>query len=140
MKRIVPFLFLVSLCCAASGQTASDSEREVHRLMTCACLDGHDSQTFGRMGDATAVAITKIISGRAPESSEVDAILLILHISFADPKFVDIVSDREPRTAMFVLQYLSSTKRDPSLQARIDETKRYVQQQFAKSQQTDQRK
>ena len=58
--------------------------------------------------------------------------LLVMESSFADPSFVNIEADREPRTTLFVLKCFDSSTNDPALKKRIVEARQYVQQRYAK--------
>ncbi len=84
------------------------------------------------MGDAAAVAVTKVLAGRSGLSaSEYDSVLTVIHTAFAAPQIIEMESDREPRTALFVLEYLKRTAVD-GVGARIEEERRFVLDQFAK--------
>jgi hypothetical protein len=59
-----------------------------------------------RMGDAAAVAITKVLTGERPQADIVDRILLAIEISFESPEAIVNQADRKPQTALFVLASL----------------------------------
>jgi hypothetical protein len=68
------------------------------------------------MGDAAAVAITRVLAGERPEADTVDRILLIIEFSFDSPEAIADQADQRPRTALFVLasldhQHLSAEQR-----------------------------
>ncbi len=94
---------------------------------------GHDSKVLGGMGDAAAVTVTKVVAGRKLTTSEMDMVLIVLDGAFGDPRGVQVGSDREPRTALFVLEYLDCSTKDPALKRRIADARKYVQDHYAKS-------
>ena len=71
------------------------------------------------MGDAAAVAVTKFSGGKNLSGNETAKVLLIINMAFAAPKIVEIESDREPRTSLFVLKSLDSSTTDPELEKRL---------------------
>ena len=87
---------------------------------------------FGRLGDAAAVTVTKVLTERNLSATEIDSVLAILTISFADPALVEATVDREPRSTLFVLRYLDLLASDSSTKKKIADTKTYVQEQFVK--------
>jgi hypothetical protein len=58
------------------------------------------------MGDAAAVAVTKVLAGERPQADVVDRILLVIEISFESPQAILIQTDQKPKTAFFVLASL----------------------------------
>jgi len=84
-----------------------------------------------RLGDASAVALTKIIGGKPLDEREVEAVLLILTLSYSDPHIVEIASDREPRTTLFLLHSLDLSTADPKLREKINAARSYVRDQYA---------
>jgi hypothetical protein len=58
------------------------------------------------MGDAAAVAITKVLAGRRPQPDAVDRVLLIIEFSFDSPEAILNQADQKPKTALFVLASL----------------------------------
>lgn len=128
---VLTFLFVGS---SVSGQ-ALDGAQIIQRIMDSGGSEGHDQKIIGGMGDAAAVIITKILAGRSIRSNDIDNVLLVLNSSFADPRFVTSTSDREPRTAFFVLRCLDLSTNDPKLKQRIAETRERIQGNFARSEQ-----
>jgi hypothetical protein len=59
-----------------------------------------------RMGDAAAVAITRVLAGERPLPDTVDRILLIIESSFDSPEAMANQADQQPKTAPFVLASL----------------------------------
>jgi len=87
-----------------------------------------------RLGDAAAVALTKVIGGRVLDQHDVEPLLLILELSFGDLRFVETTVDREPRTTLVLLNYLDSVTSDAALKQKIASTRAYVVGQYEKSQ------
>lgn len=58
------------------------------------------------MGDAAAVAITRVLAGERPLPDTVDRILLIIESSFDSPEAIANQADQQPKTALFVLAAL----------------------------------
>lgn len=58
------------------------------------------------MGDAAAVAITRVLAGRRPQSDTVDRVFLVIEFSFDSPEAIVNQADRKPKTALFVLASL----------------------------------
>ena len=58
------------------------------------------------MGDAAAVAITKVLAGDRPQADTVDRILLVIEFSFDSPEAIVNQADQKPQTALFVLASL----------------------------------
>jgi hypothetical protein len=58
------------------------------------------------MGDAAAVAITKVLADERTSADIVDRILLIIEISFDSPEAIVSQADQKPKTALFVLASL----------------------------------
>ena len=59
-----------------------------------------------RMGDAAAVAITRVLAGKRPQSDTVNRVLLIIEFSFDSPEAIVDEADQNPKTALFVLASL----------------------------------
>jgi hypothetical protein len=90
--------------------------------------DGFSEGGFNRGGDAAAVAVTKVLAGKDLDADEVNRVLLVITRAFAAPKIIEVNSDREPRTTLFVLKYLASLRVSPELNKKIAETKQFVEQ------------
>lgn len=120
------------LSSVAHGQTVNDPEQVIRRMIDSGFFEGHDEKVIGRLGDAGAVLVTKILADRNLTSNVIDNALTVIGESFADPSFVSTAADREPRAALFVFKCLDSSTNDPALKKRIAETKEYVQQRYAK--------
>src|ERR1700722_10533549 len=58
------------------------------------------------MGDAAAVAITRVLAGKRPQSDTLGRGFLIIEFSFDSPEAIVNQADRKPKTALFVLASL----------------------------------
>ena len=120
---------------AAWGQTANEGDAQdmIANMIRTGGYSGFVDKELGRMGDAAAVAVTKVLGGTANlPVDQVDTILTVIHLAFAAPQLVEVVSDREPRTALLVLRYLDLSTSDVALKGRIAEEARHVREQYAK--------
>ena len=124
-------LLLVSR--VALSQDVMTPEQVINRMISTGTLEGHDDKILGKMGDAAAVVVTKVLAGKEPSLSEMDMTLVVLTRAFADPTAVTTVADRQPKTALFVLAYFDSLTSDSGLKKRIADTKRYVQERYENS-------
>ncbi len=61
---------------------------------------------LGAMGDAAAVAITRVLGGERPGAGTVDRVLLVIEFSFDSPEAIVNQADQRPKTALFVLASL----------------------------------
>lgn len=55
------------------------------------------------MGDAAAVAVTRVLAGKRPQPDTVNRVLLIIEFSFDSPEAIVNQADQKPKTALFVL-------------------------------------
>jgi hypothetical protein len=92
-----------------------------------------DVKELGWLGDASAVALTKVVGGRALEERDIEPLLLVITLSYNAPGIVKIDSDREPRTTLFILQSLELSTSNPRLKEKIKTTRGYVRDQYARS-------
>jgi len=117
----------------AGTQTGNDPQRVIERMIDQGSLEGHDQKVLGTTGDAAAVLLTKVLAGKPLSTSQIDTSLLILNMAFADPRMVENASDRQPRTALFVLQAFDGLSQEASLRQRIAETRTYIQSRYAEA-------
>jgi hypothetical protein len=103
----------------------------IRRVLETGSIEGQIEKQIGCMGDAAAVTITKILAGKKLNVNDIDRVLIIITISFADPSFVKETSDREPKTTLFVLQYLDSSTTNQEVKNRIAGRRKYVQERYA---------
>jgi hypothetical protein len=114
-----------------------DNESTIRQVMTQAYQQTYTStgqKQLRKLGDATAVALTKVIGGRALNQHDVQPVLLVLELSFSNLRFVEISADRQPRTTLVLLNYLDSVTSNTELKAKIGSTRTYVLGQYQKSQ------
>jgi hypothetical protein len=90
---------------------------------------GFAEKRVNRLGDAAAVALTRIVADGKPSPRDIENMLVVLREAFGRPSIVVIESDRQPRTALFVLQYFDSLTVDAELKKKITDAKRYVIEQ-----------
>jgi hypothetical protein len=134
MKRLFSVIALMLLSRSAAPQNVgNDPEHTVSRMLSCGCLEGHDDKVLDGLGDASAVILTKVLAGRQPSTSEIDTALLILRMSFGNPKAVQVPYDREPRTTLFVLWSFESYARDSASRKQVEDTRQYILDQSASS-------
>ena len=134
-------LLLVSSSAAfCQSANQANGEQIVKRAWVQASQKMYDSwmeKGLTRLGDASSVELTKILGAKNLEAQDIDAILLIINLSFRAPRLVEVQVDRQPRTTLFVLQSLYSSTNGPELKRKITDTKKYVQEQFDKSGKTE---
>lgn len=133
MKLTFVFCLGVALSSVAYSQTGNDPEYIIRRMIDTSFFEGHDQKVIGRLGDAGAVLVTKVLAGRDLTTRAIDNALMVIVDSFTDPSFVETVGDRQPRTALLVLRYLDLSTRDAALKKGIADTGRYVQDRYAAS-------
>ena len=85
-----------------------------------------DEKEVAKFGDASAVALTKVLGDRDPSPNEVRLCLVIIEASFWYPKGVLNESDRKPQTALFVLKRLESLQLSSDLKEEIVQTRERI--------------
>jgi hypothetical protein len=128
MRLSVAMLVSLLFCSPAACQAPAGMEGAIERIIESGGYEGHDDKIIGRMGDAAAVAITKVVRDKDLSPAEIERVLLVIHMSFAAPRIVEIEADREPRTTLLLLRYLDSLGPPAAIKQRIAETKRFVEQ------------
>jgi hypothetical protein len=83
-----------------------------------------------RFGDASAVALTKLLGDKPIADADIPAILIVMSNSYDSPMSIDEAADRKPRTTLFVLNYLSHATTNPETIKRIADTTAYVRTQY----------
>ena len=116
---------------AGQSQQATASEEAIRTIIDSGLFEGHASKVLGGIGDAAAVTVTKVVGGRNLTASQIDSVLVVLHTAFGEVK---PGPEAEPRTALFVLRELGLSTSDAQLRAKIEETRKYVQEEYSKSQ------
>jgi hypothetical protein len=139
MRRSVKRILLFSAVClilpsSLLGQAESlDAETAVRQALAHANerYTSTDVKELGWLGDASAVALTKVISGRVLEERDIEPMLLIVTLSYSAPRIVKIDTDREPRTTLFLLRALDLSTTNPKLKEQINTTLSYVRDQYS---------
>ena len=138
-----PFLaarLLACVCIAASSLSPSVSlaqtypEETVQIALKQAEQGGYTGVTekrLGRLGDASAVALTKLLADKPIADAGIPPILLVVKLSYSFPEGVEDAAERQPRTTLYLLRSLSQATKDPKLVSSIDETAAYVKSQYA---------
>jgi hypothetical protein len=124
--KVIGTLFCVLVLSAISLDQNTSPEQIIRRSIDTGITEGHDQKVIGILGDAAAVSLTKVLGERKLTATETDSILGIVVGAFADPSMVADISDREPKTSLFVLQYLNSISSDPRQKVRIAEARSYI--------------
>ena len=102
---------VLSICGAMAGAaTCQTSEPTLQRTIEKYVFGG-DSEGWGikqmrRAGDSTAVALTKVLSGRILDREQTGSAVEVLEAAFSVPSLIELQSDRKPSTALFVLRCL----------------------------------
>jgi len=130
---IVAFTALISGQVKASGQSTSDdsSEQDVRTALIQASEGTYTSwgeKALGKLGDRSAVEVTKIFGDTNLDNKDIRAILLIIKLSFGSPNIIVANSDRQPRTTLFLLRYLNVLTVDSRLKQQISDTQALVEQ------------
>ncbi len=129
MRLRLGFLLLLfsSLAVCQQGAGSDAAEKAVQTVMSRAS-DGvytsWDEKQLDKLGDAAAVALTKVVGGKDLNPNEIKQALLILTLSFNAPRIIATEADKNPRAAFFVLKCLDHVVvDDPDLRKRVLETR-----------------
>ena len=90
-------------------------------------MQGWDIKAIARAGDAAAVSVTKLVGNRTLEKQQIESVLYVLKAAFSEPRSIESPENKEPNTALFILRYLDATTQDPSLKAKVSETRQSLQ-------------
>jgi hypothetical protein len=121
----------LALSGAACGQSGNDPEQVVRRVINTGMIQGWDQKLLVHLGDAGAVLATKILADRNLTPKTIGGALIVVANSFAEPKFVEVTADREPRTSLLLLRYLEFSTSDAESSKNIADTRKYVQDRYA---------
>ena len=117
MRYLILVLFVSMLLCTLLAQARDDSPETDIRDALNPQSDFYGSgimdKRVSRMGDAAAVAITKVVAGKPLDTATIDRLLAILQTAFSAPQIVENESDRAPRSALFVLNSLNHQTSSP---------------------------
>ena len=134
MKTFIVILgILLAVGVVRSQAQRTPAEQIVSRIINSGGYDGGADKFLGRMGDASAVVVTKILGENNLVPTEVKNVLVVIHLSFSAPLLVETQEDRKPQTTLFLLRYLEFTTSDQKLKESIGEERKFVLDQFAKS-------
>ena len=92
--------------------------------------DGRFVRWLPRFGDASAVALTKILADKPIADADIPAILIVVRDSYDSPISIEDAAGRKPRTTLFVLSSLSHATTDPEMIKKIADTTAYVKAQY----------
>ena len=136
--RLVVFACFAALCLGPSVSWAqTNAEETVQSAMTkdehgmYRAYDGFFVKWLPRFGDASAVALTKLLADKPIADADVPAILIVVRDSYDSPISIKEAADREPRTTLFILSSLSHATTDPETIKKIADTAAYVNAQYA---------
>lgn len=129
MKMLIVVCVIMVIPGGAFCQTST--EELVRSVIVSGAYDGHVDKLLSGVGDAAAVAITKVLgekllSNQKLTPADVSGALLVIHLAFSAPRGIEAASDRQPKTTLFVLQYLSSSRTGPARKKAIYDTKQFV--------------
>jgi hypothetical protein len=121
----------LALSGAAYGQGGNDPEQVVRRVVNTGMIQGWDQTLLLHLGDAGAVLATKVLADGKLTPKTIGGALIVVENSFAEPKFVEVTADREPRTSLLLLRYLEFSPSDAESRKNIADTRKYVQDRYA---------
>jgi hypothetical protein len=122
----------LALSAAAYSQSGNNPEQVVRRVINTGMIEGWDQKLLVHLGDAGAVLATKVLADRSLTPKTIGGALIVLENSFAEPKLVEVTADREPRTSLLLLRYLEFSTSDAESRKNIADTRKYVQDRYAK--------
>jgi hypothetical protein len=111
-----------------------DAEGAVRQALKNTSQGGYtstDQKELGWLGDASAIALTKIVGGKVLDGRDIESMILVITLSYEDPRIVRAASDRQPRTTLLLLRYFELATGDARLKAKIVDTERYVADRYA---------
>jgi hypothetical protein len=114
--------------CQVPDQT-ENSVATLLKQLSSGYVTGFAEKPVNRLGDAAAVALTRIVADSKPSPKDVENMLVVLREAFGRPSIVVIESDRQPRTALFVLRYFDSLTVDAELKRKITDAQSYIVEQ-----------
>ena len=141
-RPVLAARLLAGFCIAAASLSASvaraqtNAEETVQRAMKKGqdgmynAYNGVFVKWLPRFGDASAVALTKILGDKPFADADIPAILMVVRDSYDAPVSIEDAADREPRTSLFVLSSLSRATTNPETLRRIADTKAFVKAQY----------
>jgi len=111
--RPLTFVLSVGLSVALCQTTSQEPNAEpvVRRMLTRSPnwgvgYSGWDEKELFRLGDASAVEVTRLIDGKDVSTEEIRQILRIIQFSFEAPSQIKVESDRQPKAASLLVERL----------------------------------
>ena len=108
MRTVLVILLMAVSSTGVLSQPTSkdlDAERVVSIVLSRASEQMYtswDAKELNKLGDASAVALTKLLGNRELAPAEINQVLLIIRLSFNAPRMIEADSDVQPRTTLFV--------------------------------------
>jgi hypothetical protein len=133
--KLFGFAFFAFSGVAFCQLVAMDPEQWVRKMLfePPFFLTGFEMKRWPNLGDAAAPLVRKVLDGTNPDDVTIDRALGIVSIAFARPATLPNVPDREPKATLVLLDSLSASTTDVSLQAKIAKTREEILDHFAKS-------
>ena len=134
MRTVLVILLMAVSSTGVLSQPTSkdlDAERVVSIVLSRASEQMYtswDAKELNKLGDASAVALTKLLGNRELAPAEINQVLLIIRLSFNAPRMIEADSDVQPRTTLFVLKYLSDLPVPPALKQKMAEARVEIEQ------------
>jgi hypothetical protein len=135
--RLVAFACVAAVCLGPSmAWPQTNAEETVRTAMTkdehgmYRAYDSMFVKWLPRFGDASAVALTKLLADKPISDGDIPAILIVVRNSYESPISIENATDREPKTALFVLSSLSHNTTNPETIKKIADTTAYVKAQY----------
>jgi hypothetical protein len=133
-KQLVTALLLTIFSTGLNAQSSSGEpspEAVVNTVLSRATEQMYtswDAKELGKLGDASAVALTKILGGREPTVDEIGQIVVIIRLAFNQPRMITVRLDAQPRAALFVLKYLDSLPSSSGLKDKIAQARAEIEE------------
>lgn len=124
-------LVLVALPGIGLAQFGNVDESVTH-LMTSGAINSIEMKALSRTGDPAAAALTRYIANLGLDAAAIDRALMIVHMSFGSPAWVEHVADREPTATLALLEYLGGQARDATVRKKIVDERVFVLDEVAK--------
>lgn len=139
-KPILAIRVLACVCIAASSLTPpvaraqANAEETVQQSLNMAVqgmFSGAEEKHLGRLGDATAVQLTKLLADKPLRDADIPPIILVTRLSYNFPEGIQDADNRKPRATLYLLRSLSYAAKDPKILGSIEEVTEYVKSQYA---------
>ena len=124
----------VSALCSSISRAQANQEETVQRALQIArngAYTGSQEKLLGRLGDASAVELTKLLADKSLDDAEIQSILLVIRQSYNFPDGIEDAANRKPRATLYLLHSLSWLAKEPKIRSSIEATTAYVKNQYA---------